>query len=355
MVGKLNPLVLLLLSLATLLHSSSAQTRHVVGGNTGWTVPAGGASTYTNWASNETFKQGDTLVFNFATGQHDVAKVTKAAFDACNTGNTIFTLNNGPASVKLNESGEQYYICTVGSHCSLGQKIAINVTNQASSPAGSPAPQPAASPAKSPAPVKAPSPSPASAPSPSSNGSVTYTVGDKTGWTVPSNGAAFYTTWTSGKTFKVGDIVVFNFQKNAHDVAEVTKANYDSCNTSSPLALYNNPPVRVTLNKSGEHYYLCAVPGHCAGGQKLAINVTGASSPATSPSPSPSPAGSPSSPPSPTAPAPGSPASSPSDTNPSSPSPSGAASPPPPNSGATSDRAAGLFATLLLMAAALLC
>lgn len=352
----LNALALLLfLSVATLLHGSSAQTQHVVGDNTGWTVPPGGASTYTNWASNQTFKQGDTLVFNFATGQHDVAKVTKAAFDACNTGNTIFTLNNGPASVKLNESGEQYYICTFGTHCSLGQKLAVNVTKQASSSSSpSPAPQPSASPAPkapSPAPVKAPSPAPASAPSPSS-GSVTYTVGDKTGWTVPSS-AAFYKTWTSGKNFKVGDILVFNFQKNAHDVAEVTKSSYDSCNTSSPLALYTSPPVRVTLNKSGEHYYICAVPGHCAGGQKLAINVTGGSS---SPATAPTPAGSPSSPPSPTTPAPagGSPGSSPSTTNPSSPSPASSTSPPPQNSDATSHRAAGLFATFLWIAATLL-
>lgn len=146
------------------------------------------------------------VVFNFVTGQHDVAKVTKAAFDACSTGSTIFTLNNGPASVKLNESGEQYYICTFGSHCSLGQKVAINVTKEASSSA-SPAPAPQTK-AVSPAPVKAPSPAPsASAPSPSSTGSVTYTVGDKTGWTVPSGAPAFYKTWTSGKTFKLGDIL----------------------------------------------------------------------------------------------------------------------------------------------------
>ncbi|XP_028794183.1 blue copper protein [Neltuma alba] len=347
MAGKLKVFALLLLSIATLLHGSSAQTRYVVGGNTGWTVPPGGASTYSNWASNQKFKQGDTLVFSFTTGQHDVAKVTKAAFDSCNTTNPISILNNGPASVKLNESGEHYYICTVGPHCSLGQKLAVNVSKQASSPSASPAPQPSASPAKSPAPVKAPSPAPASAPSPSS-GAVTYTVGDKTGWTVPSS-QAFYKTWTSGKTFKVGDILVFNFQKNAHNVAEVTKANYGSCGTASPLRLYNSPPVRMTLNKSGEHYFICAFPGHCAGGQKLAINVTGASSPATSPSPS--------SPPSPTAPAPGSPASSPSGgaTNPSSPSPSGSSSPSSPNSGATSYRVAGLLATLLWMAAALLC
>lgn len=143
-------------------------------------------------------------VFNFTNGQHTVAEVTKAAFDACNTGNTIFTLTSSPANVKLNESGEHYYICTVASHCSLGQKLAINVTQKAAS---SPAPRPSPPPKSSPAPEPtSPSPSPAAAPA-SSTGSVTYTVGDKMGWTVPTNGASSYQTWASGKPFKVGDIL----------------------------------------------------------------------------------------------------------------------------------------------------
>ncbi|MQK22458.1 hypothetical protein EI013_29245, partial [Escherichia coli] len=84
MARNLNTLVLVLLAVATLLHGSAAQTRHVVGDATGWTIPSGGASTYATWASNKTFTIGDTLVFNFANGQHNVAKVTKSAFDACN-------------------------------------------------------------------------------------------------------------------------------------------------------------------------------------------------------------------------------------------------------------------------------
>lgn len=142
-------------------------------------------------------------VFNFANGQHNVAKVTKAAFDACNTGNNIFTITSSPANVKLNETGEQYYICTFGTHCSLGQKLAINVSQKAAS---SPSPQPIAPPISSPA-SQPTSPSPTSAPAPApSSGSVTYTVGDKMGWTVPSRNAS-YQAWASGKSFKVGDVL----------------------------------------------------------------------------------------------------------------------------------------------------
>lgn len=33
----------------------------------------------------------------------------------------------------------------------------------------------------------------------------TYEVGDSMGWTIPSGGAAAYSTWAANKTFKVGD------------------------------------------------------------------------------------------------------------------------------------------------------
>ncbi|XP_034918833.1 uncharacterized protein [Populus alba] len=164
----------------------------------------------------------------------------------------------------------------------------------------------------------------------------TYTVGDTTGWTVPS-GSAFYSTWAASKTFSVDDILVFNFAAGAHDVAKVTKADYDACNSSNPISLITTPPARITINASGEHYFLCNIPGHCSGGQKLMINVSDASS---SPSPAPqtsSPTPQPSTPaPQPSTPAPqpstpppqSSPAPQPSTPTPSS-SPSPASTPPP--------------------------
>ncbi|KHN22113.1 Stellacyanin [Glycine soja] len=264
-------LLLVLFAVATLLHGSAAQTRHMVGDATGWIIPAGGAATYTTWASNKTFTVNDTLVFNFATGQHNVAKVTKSAFDA---------------TVTLNETGEQYYICSVGSHCSAGQKLAINV-NRASSTGPSPAPQPRGSgspPRASPVPTQAPqasspTPPPRSAPAPAfgpSSEPATFIVGETAGWIVPGN-ASFYTAWASGKNFRVGDVLVFNYASNTHNVEEVTKANFDACSSASPIATFTTPPARVTLNKSGQHFFICGIPGHCLGGQKLAINVTGSS------------------------------------------------------------------------------
>ncbi|BFG40118.1 hypothetical protein CerSpe_263920 [Prunus speciosa] len=218
----------------------------------------------------------------------------------------------------------------------------------------------------------------------------TYQVGDGLGWTIPPAGA--YATWALNKTFTVGDVLVFTFSNGIHDVAEVTKANYDSCTATAPISLVTNSPANLTLNTSGEHYYICTFSGHCTAGQKLSINVTGTSSPAPAPStssPPPSPSPSPpaavpapapstSSPPPPAAvpaPAPSTssppppaavPAPAPSTSSPPPPAavptpppstsspPPPAAVPTPPPSAATSLRVAGLSATFLSIALALL-
>uniref|UniRef100_A0A7N0TZL8 Phytocyanin domain-containing protein n=1 Tax=Kalanchoe fedtschenkoi TaxID=63787 RepID=A0A7N0TZL8_KALFE len=130
----------------------------------------------------------------------------------------------------------------------------------------------------------------------------TYTVGDGS-WTIPST-TGQYNTWASSKTFRVGDVLVFNFATGAHDVATVTKDKYDDCDGDSPMALVTQGPASITLTTSGMNYFICTVGNgnHCSAGQKLAVNVTTATSGTTPPPPPPS----------------------------SSPSPTGARSPPPP-------------------------
>ncbi|XP_061991997.1 blue copper protein-like [Rosa rugosa] len=347
MARNLNMAVFAALVAALVISSVSAVT-HQVGDGLGWTIPPGGAVAYSTWSSNNTFKAGDILVFTFASGQHDVAEVTKEAFDACNATAPISLTTNSPANLTLT-SGEHYYICTFGSHCGTGQKLAVNVTGTTSSPSPAPSTSP---PTSSPAPVLAPEPSssaspPApSAPAPSpSAGPTNYTVGDTAGWNVIGNDT--YSTWASNKTFMVGDILVFNFLNRSHDVAEVTKTNYESCGTSNTLSFYTNPPVRITLNTTGEHFFICTFPNHCNNGQKLAITVKGTTTTPTS-APAPSPGGSAPTP-STTATPPSTGATPPSGaTTPSTPAPGSE-----PPSAATSLGVAGLSVTFLSIAAAL--
>lgn len=131
-------------------------------------------------------------VFNFTTGAHDVAQVTLASFDGCNTTSPISLTRNGPANVTLTTAGEHYYICTFARHCNLGQKLAINVS---AAPSTSPPPQ-SASPSASPVPAPSPSTTPQ-----------TYVVGDSLGWLVPPGGPIAYQIWAANKTFVVGDIL----------------------------------------------------------------------------------------------------------------------------------------------------
>ncbi|KAK8520442.1 hypothetical protein V6N13_031107 [Hibiscus sabdariffa] len=126
--GKISMAALLLVLAANLLQSTYGAT-YTVGDSTGWIIPAGNADLYDNWADNKNFSVGDVLVFNFTTGQHNVAEVTEAAYDACSVANTISTQSSGPARITLNRTGEHYFICAFPSHCSSGQKLSVEVRN----------------------------------------------------------------------------------------------------------------------------------------------------------------------------------------------------------------------------------
>ncbi|KAG6490125.1 mavicyanin-like [Zingiber officinale] len=126
----------LILVAANLLLAVSAATTHTVGGNSGWTIPFG-ANNYTAWASIQTFAVGDTLVFNFVNGTHDVIQVPWASFNSCSTANQIgSTFNTSPARLPITTAGMHYYICRFPGHCDAGQRLAITVP--ASSTSASP-------------------------------------------------------------------------------------------------------------------------------------------------------------------------------------------------------------------------
>ncbi|XP_030546357.1 uclacyanin 1 isoform X3 [Rhodamnia argentea] len=131
-----------------------------------------------------------------------------------------------------------------------------------------------------------------------------YTVGGPNGgWDTTTD----VQTWASSQKFLIGDTLVFQYAPS-HDVTEVTKADYDSCQATSPIKTSTGGSSTVSLTSPGKRYFICSTPGHCAGGMKLEVDTLAATS-------TPPPAASPSTPP------PRSPAASP-------PSKSPAASPP---------------------------
>ncbi|KAA3476904.1 stellacyanin-like [Gossypium australe] len=103
--------------------------------------------------------------------------------------------------------------------------------------------------------------------------STTYTVGDSTGWQVPTSNSNLYDDWADNKTFVVGDDLLFNFITGKHDVAEVTEPGYDACTNTDTISTDNKGPVKITLKRTGDHYFICTYPGHCPAGQKLKVQV----------------------------------------------------------------------------------
>ncbi|CBI28218.3 umecyanin [Vitis vinifera] len=122
-----------LIVVAVLLQGAAAADTHHVGGNISWSIPTEGESAYTTWASGEDFKLGDTIVFNW-TGTHTVARVSKDVYDNCTTANVLDNdiQATSPVNYTLNSTEPQYFICTIGRHCSLGQKVTISISSATS-------------------------------------------------------------------------------------------------------------------------------------------------------------------------------------------------------------------------------
>ncbi|TKY54838.1 Early nodulin protein 1 [Spatholobus suberectus] len=162
-------ILVVVVAVAVLLRSTEAKDYEVGGSVTGWTsFPPGGASFYSKWAANFTFKVNDTLVFNFESGSHSVVELTKANYEKCEVNNNIKAFNIGPARIPLDRTGEFYFSCTFSGHCTSGQKLSIKVTDSSSpAPQKAPAKGPSTSP---PAPQKAPAEGPSA--SPPASGSV---------------------------------------------------------------------------------------------------------------------------------------------------------------------------------------
>ncbi|OMO99968.1 Plastocyanin-like protein [Corchorus olitorius] len=159
-----------------------------------------------------------------------------------------------------------------------------------------------------------------------------YTVGGPNGsW----DSSTDLQTWVAAQKFEVGDNLIFQYLPN-HDVLEVSKPDYDNCQTSSPIQTHNDGNTVIPLTAPGKRYFICGTMGHCDQGMKIEIDTLASSTPppTTSPStPAPKSSPSPANSPEPTPDVPSSSPDVPSTESPgTSPSPSGISSPPPPSS-----------------------
>ncbi|KAL5221196.1 hypothetical protein ABZP36_025909 [Zizania latifolia] len=111
----------------------------------------------------------------------------------------------------------------------------------------------------------------------------THTVGAPNGsWDLQTN----YAQWVSNIKFSVGDQLEFKYSPSMHDVVEVSKADYDACSSSTPIATFNSGDDTIPLPAAGTRYFICGVGNHCNNGMKITVKVEAA---ATGSNPAPPP------------------------------------------------------------------
>ncbi|XP_057729922.1 basic blue protein-like [Arachis stenosperma] len=94
----------------------------------------------------------------------------------------------------------------------------------------------------------------------------TYTVGGPGGWSFNTN------SWPNGKTFRAGDVLVFNYDSSTHNVVAVDRIGYSSCRTPGGAKVFRSGKDQIKIAR-GANYFICNVPGHCESGMKIAINA----------------------------------------------------------------------------------
>ncbi|XP_008775029.1 chemocyanin-like [Phoenix dactylifera] len=93
-----------------------------------------------------------------------------------------------------------------------------------------------------------------------------YIVGDALGWTF---GVA---NWPNGKNFQAGDVLVFRYDPQAHNVVAVDAAGYNSCKVGLNSKVYDSGNDRISLQK-GANYFFCSFANHCQMNLKIAVKA----------------------------------------------------------------------------------
>ncbi|GMI65006.1 uclacyanin 1 [Hibiscus trionum] len=104
--------------------SISSATEFVVGGDDGWKLGV----KYDDWVKDKQFFAGDTLVFKYKAGAHNVYKVNGDDFKSCTVpSNNSLGSFTGNDTIKLATAGNKWYICGISGHCDGGMKLKITV------------------------------------------------------------------------------------------------------------------------------------------------------------------------------------------------------------------------------------
>ncbi|KAI3675378.1 hypothetical protein L1987_84968 [Smallanthus sonchifolius] len=116
----------------------------------------------------------------------------------------------------------------------------------------------------------------------------TFNVGGKDGWTLhPSES---YSQWSSRLRFIVKDNLHFKYDSGSDSVMEVSRGDYDSCNTNSPITTLTGGDSVFNLNRPGPFFFISGNKSNCDQGQKLTVVVISPKTKHTPPAAAPTPA-----------------------------------------------------------------
>ncbi|KAH9611717.1 hypothetical protein KSS87_013015 [Heliosperma pusillum] len=96
-----------------------------------------------------------------------------------------------------------------------------------------------------------------------------YIVGDTSGWDISSD----LDSWPTGKSFTVGDVLMFQYSATSNSVCQLTEGEFQKCDTSNALLRSTSGNTTFALNKPGEMYFACCNRLYCLGGMKLHVHV----------------------------------------------------------------------------------
>ncbi|XP_058221791.1 blue copper protein 1a-like [Rhododendron vialii] len=126
--------ILVALAIFAVAFPSTLATQWTVGGSAEWNLNV----SYVEWAAKQTFVVGDSLVFNYKPGTHNVIKVSVPDYVSCTIPVGAVPLTTGDDVIQLQTPGNHSYICGISNHCTLGMRLLIFVSGEASpSPAPS--------------------------------------------------------------------------------------------------------------------------------------------------------------------------------------------------------------------------
>ncbi|KAK2992237.1 hypothetical protein RJ640_005724 [Escallonia rubra] len=99
---------------------------------------------------------------------------------------------------------------------------------------------------------------------------VHHVVGGDGGWNPSSNLGS----WSSGRTFRIGDKIWFTYAAAQEKIVEVKSMNeYLTCDVTNPIRMFTDGLDEVVLESEGARFFTSGDLDNCKNGLKLHVDV----------------------------------------------------------------------------------